>query len=76
MVRASWEKAGISKSTFIFLTYPTALQLFFNTIDDEYNTIFAKLTKKKLFEALKKIIPNQILRVWGWTTIFPSAKNY
>lgn len=65
MVRASWEKAGISKSTFIFLTYPTALQLFFNTIDDEYNTIFAKLTKKKLFEALKKIIPNQILRVWG-----------
>lgn len=76
MVRASWEKAGISKSTFIFLTYPTALQLFFNTVDDEYNTIFAKLTKKKLFEALKKIIPNQILRVWGWTTIFPSAKNY
>lgn len=76
MVRASWEKAGISKSTFIFLTYPTALQLFFNTVDDEYNTIFAKLTKKKLFEAMKKIIPNQILRVWGWTTIFPSAKNY
>lgn len=76
MVRASWEEAGISKSTFIFLTYPTALQLFFNTVDDEYNTIFAKLTKKKLFEALKKIIPNQILRVWGWTTIFPSAKNY
>lgn len=76
MVRASWEKAGISKSTFIFLTYPTALQLFFNTVDDEYNTIFAKLTKKKLFEALKKIIPNQILRVWGWTTIFPRAKNY
>lgn len=76
MVRASWEKAGISKSTFIFLTYPTALQLFFNTVDDEYNTIFAKFTKKKLFEALKKIIPNQILRVWGWTTIFPSAKNY
>ena len=65
MVRASWEKAGISKSTFIFLTYPTALKLFFNTVDDEYNTIFAKLTKKKLFEALKKIIPNQILRVWG-----------
>ena len=23
------------------------------------------LLKKKLFEALKKIIPNQILRVWG-----------
>lgn len=65
MVRASWEKAGISKSTFIFLTYPTALQLFFNTVDDEYNTIFAKLTKKKLFEAMKKIIPSQILRVWG-----------
>ena len=40
-------------------------QLFFNTVDDEYNTIFAKLTKKKLFEAMKKIIPNQILRVWG-----------
>lgn len=65
MVRASWEKAGISKSTFIFLTYPTALQLFFNTVDDEYNTIFSKLTKKKLFEAMKKIILNQILRVWG-----------
>ena len=76
MVRASWEKAGISKSTFIFLTYPTALQLFFNTVDDEYNTIFSKLTKKKLFEAMKKIILNQILRVWGWTTIFPGAKNY
>ena len=55
------KRPGSQKSTFIFLTYPTALQLFFNTVDDEYNTIFAKLTKKNYLRLWKRLFP---IRFW------------
>lgn len=71
MVRASWEKAGISKSTFIFHTYPTALQLFFNTVDDEYNTIFAKLTKKKIIWGYEEDYSQSDFESLGMNNNFP-----
>lgn len=71
MVRASWEKAGISKSTFIFLTYPTALQLFFNTVDDEYNTIFAKLTKKNIIWGYEEDYSQSDFESLGMNNNFP-----
>lgn len=46
-------------------------QLFFNTVDDEYNTIFAKLTKKKIIWGYEEDYSQSDFESLGMNNNFP-----